>query len=321
MYRSDRAAIVVPMTMAHVFFNESVGWSPVTTSDIRPMTTTMRKAIAVAAAHLLIVNSGIPAKAWRVPIATAGYVDQRDVEEPADDHHVAEVAEPPQRCWRGQRRRRRRQVPSARRPPRHHRPAACRASTPSSRTMNARAVDGFLSVVWIAFWIYWIAAATGAKASRPWTARGGLAGVRVGAMILVLALLRTPLLRGHSLTVHSAPLQAVGLALFLLGLAAAVWARLHLGANWGVPMSQRVEPDLITSGPYRFVRHPIYSGVLLALVGTALASSLYWFLGVGLIGVYFVYSARVEERSMTEQFPTHYPAYRSRTRMLIPFIL
>lgn len=186
--------------------------------------------------------------------------------------------------------------------------------------MNAQAVDGFISVVWLAFWIYWLAAASRAKTSRPGTVRGGFAEVRIGIAILILAVVRTPLLREHSLTVHNALVQSVGLAIFLLGLATAVWARVFLGTNWGVPMSQRVEPDLVTSGPYRYVRHPIYSGVLLALVGTALASSLYWLVAVGLVGAYFVYSATVEERAMTDQFPTQYPGYMRRTRMLIPFV-
>jgi protein-S-isoprenylcysteine O-methyltransferase Ste14 len=187
--------------------------------------------------------------------------------------------------------------------------------------MNAQAVDGFISAAWIAFWIYWLAAATRAKSSRPARTRGGFAGVRIGVAILLLAVVRTPLLREHSLTVHNPLVQSVGLALLLLGLATAIWARVHIGANWGTPMSQRVEPDLVTSGPYRYVRHPIYSGVLVALVGTALASSLYWLVAVGLVGVYFVYSATVEERAMTDQFPTQYPGYRSRTRMLIPLVL
>ena len=86
-------------------------------------------------------------------------------------------------------------------------------------------------------------------------------------------------------------------------------------------MTQKDEPELVTSGPYRFVRHPIYSGLLLAILGTALATNLYWLIGVGVMGIYFVYSARVEERLMTRSFPVVYPSYRARTKMLIPFLL
>ena len=177
-------------------------------------------------------------------------------------------------------------------------------------------------VVWLAFWIYWLAAATSTKSSLPGPRGAWWAGVRVRAGIIVVTLLvvRSPIVRGHDLAVHSVSLQAIGLTLFLGGLAFAVWARVHLGRNWGVPMSQRVDPELVTSGPYRYVRHPIYSGILLALVGTALGLDLYWFVPAAAAGVYFVYSATVEERLMSERFPTQYPAYRARTRMLVPFV-
>jgi protein-S-isoprenylcysteine O-methyltransferase Ste14 len=86
-------------------------------------------------------------------------------------------------------------------------------------------------------------------------------------------------------------------------------------------MTQKDDPDLVTSGPYRRVRHPIYSGILLALLGTALATNLYWLIALGVLGVYFVYSAKVEERLLTASFPSTYPSYRTKTKMLIPFVL
>ena len=81
------------------------------------------------------------------------------------------------------------------------------------------------------------------------------------------------------------------------------------------------EPELVSSGPYRFVRHPIYSGLLLAIVGTALSTNVYWLIALGVMGVYFVYSAEVEERLMTSMFPALYPSYKAKTKMLIPFVL
>ena len=68
----------------------------------------------------------------------------------------------------------------------------------------------------------------------------------------------------------------------------------------------------MTSGPYRLVRHPIYSGILIAGVGTAIALSWLWLVVVVLAGVYFVYSATVEERYLTEQFPTPTPTTGTR---------
>jgi protein-S-isoprenylcysteine O-methyltransferase Ste14 len=85
-------------------------------------------------------------------------------------------------------------------------------------------------------------------------------------------------------------------------------------------MSRKDEPELVTSGPYHLVRHPIYSGDLLAGVGTAVALSWLWLIGVVLAGVYFGYSATVEERNTAKQFPETYPAYQRSTRMFTPFV-
>ena len=85
-------------------------------------------------------------------------------------------------------------------------------------------------------------------------------------------------------------------------------------------MTQKDDPELVTSGPYRMVRHPICSGILVAGVGTAVALSWQWLIAVALAGAYFVYSAAVEERYLTEQFPDTYLAYRRSTKMLVPFV-
>ena len=95
--------------------------------------------------------------------------------------------------------------------------------------------------------------------------------------------------------------------LFVAGLALAVWARIYLGRNWGMPMSERAEPELVTSGPYRFVRHPIYSGILLAVLGSALCTTLFWLAALVLLGAYFIYSARVEERTDDQLVPVAVP--------------
>jgi protein-S-isoprenylcysteine O-methyltransferase Ste14 len=124
-----------------------------------------------------------------------------------------------------------------------------------------------------------------------------------------------------SLVVHSSLLQVLGAVLFVCGIALAVWARICLGRNWGMPMTRKDEPELVTAGPYALVRHPIYSGILLAVLGTALATDIYWLVAFAVLGVYFIYSARVEERLMTSAFPATYPSYRAKTKMLIPFVL
>ena len=151
---------------------------------------------------------------------------------------------------------------------------------------------------------------------RPWSRELRIRAVIVVAVIL---LIRLGAFRGHGL--NTDPWRAgLGLALFALGLGFAIWARVHIGRNWGTPMTQKDEPELVTSGPYHLVRHPIYSGVLVAGLGTAVALSWMWLIAVVLAGIYFIYSATVEERYMTEQFPDIYPVYKRSTKMLVPFI-
>jgi len=178
-------------------------------------------------------------------------------------------------------------------------------------------VDVVILAGWVAFWIYWLAASIGVKAGQArWTK---FAGIRVGVILVILLLLRVRALKGHAAT-NDPWLQGLGLAVFLLGLALAVWARVYLGRNWGMPMSQKVDPELVTTGPYSSVRHPIYSGIILAMIGTTIAVSVYWLVAVALLGAYFLYSAIVEERSMARLFPDSYPEYKRSTKMLIPFI-
>ena len=172
-------------------------------------------------------------------------------------------------------------------------------------------------VGWTAFWLYWFVAAFSMKRGRvPWSRE-----LRIRAVIafVVVVLIRLGAFRGHGLNTDTWR-TGIGLVLFALGLGFAIWARMHIGRNWGSPMTQKDEPELVTSGPYHLVRHPIYSGILVAGVGTATALSWPWLTAVVMAGVYFIYSATVEERYLTEQFPDDYSVYRRSTKMLVPFI-
>jgi protein-S-isoprenylcysteine O-methyltransferase Ste14 len=179
--------------------------------------------------------------------------------------------------------------------------------------MNA--LRTIVALAWIAFWVYWLISARGVKRGT-WATRG--VRLRILAAIAVIALFH--FVHAGGLDVHGTALAAVGTALVLCGLGFAVWARLHLGRNWGMPMSRKDEPELITSGPYRLVRHPIYTGILTAAVGTALAVDLLALAVTAIVAAFFWYSASVEERDMTATFPVAYPAYRAQTKMLIPYV-
>jgi len=180
-----------------------------------------------------------------------------------------------------------------------------------------RAIELVFAVGWAAFWLYWLLAAFSSKRARlPWSCE---LRIRAVIVVIVILLIRVGVFRGHGLSTD--PWRAgLGLVLFAAGLGLAVWARVHIGRNWGPPMTQKDEPELVTSGPYHLVRHPIYSGFLAAGIGTAVALSWIWLIAVVLAGVYFVYSATVGERYLSEQFPDTYPAYKRTTKMLLPFV-
>ncbi len=173
-----------------------------------------------------------------------------------------------------------------------------------------------IAVAWIIFWLYWFVSAFGVKEGRRSGRRIPLQGLSVLSVLLLIRVFR-----GGSLGVHSPVLGAIGAVVFASGIALAIWARVHLGRNWGMPMTQKAEPELITSGPYRLVRHPIYSGLLAAVLGTALVTNLIGVIIVEILGGFFYYSASVEEKNLTATFPTAYSAYRTSTKMLIPFVL
>jgi len=180
-----------------------------------------------------------------------------------------------------------------------------------------RVVDAVIVACWAVFWVYWLVAARGVKSGRsPWSR---FLGARVALIVVIVFLVRVLGFRSHPIR-NDPVLAGVGLAIFVLGLALAVWARLCIGRNWGTPMSRKDEPELVTAGPYRRIRHPIYTGLILAMLGTALATTLYGLIAVAVLGGFFIYSATSEEAYLTTRFPDSYPAYKRSTKMLIPFI-
>jgi protein-S-isoprenylcysteine O-methyltransferase Ste14 len=174
-----------------------------------------------------------------------------------------------------------------------------------------------VGIAWAVFWVGWLLAAFTAKRS---TGRGwGRLGPRGIAAVAVVILIRAN--RAGGLEVHSIVVAVIGTVLFATGVALAIWARVILGRNWGMPTTQRLEPELITAGPYGVVRHPIYTGILLGVIGTGLVINYIGLAIAVILGVYFVWAATVEERNLTATFPSAYPPYRARTKMLIPYLL
>ena len=116
-------------------------------------------------------------------------------------------------------------------------------------------------------------------------------------------------------------LRITGDVTVLIGLIIALWARTVLGGNWSASVTFKENHELIERGPYRFVRHPIYTGILLMILGTAIISGRAWPFLILIIG-FLVYWQRMrqEEALLTRHFPEAYPDYKSRTKAIIPFL-
>lgn len=183
----------------------------------------------------------------------------------------------------------------------------------------------WIVALWVIFVVYWAVAAISARRGLKRSAFRGSIKLRLILMVVIVAAV---VLTRRSSALHavqfslfwSLPMAFAGALIATLGAVLAFTARAAIGRNWGTPGMQRTDTDLITRGPYALVRHPIYSGILLMMVGTAIGLLFAWWLVVAAAGVYFVYSARAEESYMCDRFPDAYPAYRARTKMLVPFL-
>jgi protein-S-isoprenylcysteine O-methyltransferase Ste14 len=139
-------------------------------------------------------------------------------------------------------------------------------------------------------------------------------------IILAFLLPRLPIL--HFLNFRSIhPVQGVaGLVLCAAGMLLLVWGRQYLGRNWSQVVTVKKGHELVTSGPYRYVRHPMYAGALLACIGSAIAAGGPWILFLVVMGSLFFWRVGAEDKLMEQLFPSEYPNYKKRTKALIPFI-
>jgi protein-S-isoprenylcysteine O-methyltransferase Ste14 len=114
---------------------------------------------------------------------------------------------------------------------------------------------------------------------------------------------------------------AAGVVVCACGVGFAIWARRTLGRNWSGVVTVKENHELITNGPYRFVRHPIYTGMLLAVLGTVIVvGEVRALVALALFFLAFLGKMRQEERFMESEFPDAYPKYRRRVRALIPYL-
>ena len=179
--------------------------------------------------------------------------------------------------------------------------------------------------LWLALIVFWFAMARGGKAVAEreslFSRFSHYAPLVVAVYLLVAPRVPVPVLDDRFAPL-SLELVQLGAALTFAGIAFAIWARIWIAGNWSSDVTIKSGHELIVDGPYGFVRHPIYSGVLLALIGTALAVG-EWraALAVVLAGVAWWRKLTIEEGVMRRQFGDAYDRYAARTRALIPFVL
>ena len=182
----------------------------------------------------------------------------------------------------------------------------------------------FIIACWVGFAAYWIAAAASRKRTaerQTWASRVWYLLLLVLAFALLLGAIPVDPLTRRILP-PSAAVQIIAAVLCAGGLVLAIWARRAIGSNWSGIVTLKRDHELVTRGPYRYVRHPIYSAILLMFLGTALAvGRLGGFIGFVLCIASFWIKLGQEEALMTRHFPDEYAAYRARVKALIPFVI
>ncbi|MGC1422741.1 MAG: isoprenylcysteine carboxylmethyltransferase family protein [Terracidiphilus sp.] len=182
-----------------------------------------------------------------------------------------------------------------------------------------------IGYVWEALGLVWLAGLAFTKRTVLSQATGSrlfhMAVILLGFTLLGSTLFSAGWL-GEDFLAPSQGLQIAGLILTIGGCLFAIWARIALGRNWSGRATVKAGHELIVSGPYSLARHPIYTGLLLASVGTALAFA-EWrcILGLALIVSGFAAKIGQEEKLMMQAFPDAYPRYRQRVKALIPGLL
>jgi protein-S-isoprenylcysteine O-methyltransferase Ste14 len=190
---------------------------------------------------------------------------------------------------------------------------------------RARILASPLSIsaaLWIGFMVYWSVAA---GHTVPTKSRESRASRRVHEQLINAALLLVFIpIPGLDRRILPAGwwVVAIGITIHLASFLLAVSARRHLGRFWSGEITQKVAHELIRSGPYRFVRHPIYTAILGMFVGTAIVSGdLHAFVAVAVCAFAYWRKIRLEEKNLTELFGATYDDYRRRTRALVPWVI
>ena len=177
------------------------------------------------------------------------------------------------------------------------------------------------SIVWLTFAVVWLVAAFRTKQTQERAPVGSR--LAYGIPVLIGAYLLFASNPVFGLYTHIVPrstaVESAGLLLTITGIAFAIWARFYIGQNWSGNVTIKVGHELIRTGPYRWVRHPIYSGILLAIIGTALGrGKVVGVISIALFWLGFLIKSRKEEEFMRKTFGEQYVEYSRSTGALVP---
>lgn len=180
--------------------------------------------------------------------------------------------------------------------------------------------------LWLALGVVWLIGALAAKRTertQSSSSRAQHLALEASAFFLVLGRIQWPAwLRWRFLPEQSMAVRWIGLALTATGIGFAIAARLWIGSNWSGRVTIKDQHQLIQRGPYALVRHPIYSGFLLALLGTAIFhGELRGLIGFALAALGWVLKLRTEEAFLAQQFGDAYSDYKRKVKALVPFVV
>jgi protein-S-isoprenylcysteine O-methyltransferase Ste14 len=194
----------------------------------------------------------------------------------------------------------------------------------SAKQMTVPSLWRLTSYAWIAFAIYWTISARGLKRTaereRLWVRFLHMLVTFTGFFLLFSRKVHLGLLN-HAFIAADGPIRETGVLITWIGVGIAIWARRHIGKNWSGLVTLKQDHQLVCTGPYRWVRHPIYTGLLLAVLGTALVLG-EWrgILALAMLIAAHTLKARREEALMVRHFGSVYEDYKRQTGFLIPGI-
>ena len=177
---------------------------------------------------------------------------------------------------------------------------------------------------WVIFATYWLISAMRTKAiaerQSVWSAL--VHRIPLGFSYVLLAVRHLPPPLNLSVTPHADWVRAIGILVCALGLLVTLRARGTLAGNWSNDVTFKQGHELIRTGPYRFVRHPIYTGILAMCLGTALdIGQLRGWLALPLMTIAFWIKLKQEERLLLRHFPNDYLTYQKQVKALVPFVI